>query len=113
MTRPWHTLRSAAAMPAGATRAGRDAAGTGTPCTDAPVVGIRLPALFVSGEAWTRGHAAAIVPMACTAIVCIALTSLMAAIPSFADVGTGLVLILLLAGVVIAAFRASRAARRV
>lgn len=78
-----------------------------------PLVGLRVPALFASDEAWTVGHRAGVAPTACAAVVCVALAVLIAIIPAFALAGTFLMLLCLIAGLVVAVVVGSRKAREV
>ena len=52
-----------------------------------PVVGIRVPALLASDEAWKGGHRAAVLPTVVAAIAACALGALALIVPSLADWG--------------------------
>lgn len=81
-----------------------------------PLVGIRLPALLASEEAWQRGHQAAVGPLTIAAVIgFLALVGSVltshAVLPYLFFVGVALVVMII--GVVLAAVRAVRAAKRV
>lgn len=78
-----------------------------------PVVGIRIPSFFESDNAWKAGHRAAVAPMAAAAAVCVGLTIVAAAVPTFG--GPTAVIVstaVLLTGVIVGAAIGSRALRR-
>jgi hypothetical protein len=75
-----------------------------------PIVGLRLPALFASDEAWTSGHRAGVLPTVSAAAICVVAAIVVAVFPSLAMIGTYVVLIVLVAGVVMAGVVGSRAA---
>ncbi|MGA0568381.1 SdpI family protein [Rathayibacter sp. KR2-224] len=80
-----------------------------------PWVGLRIPALFASDDAWSAGHRGAILPVICSAVVNVVLAVLATTVLSEVrgPLLVGLVLLVLLAGTVMGAFRGARAARAV
>lgn len=81
-----------------------------------PLVGIRLPALLASEEAWQRGHQAAVRPLTIAAVVGFlalvgSVVTSRAVLPYLFFLGVALVVVIV--GVVAAAVLAVRAAKRV
>lgn len=78
-----------------------------------PIVGLRLPALFASDDAWKAGHRAGVLPTIAAAVICVILTIVVAVSPTtFGAVGDGIILAVLVAGVVVATILGNRAAYR-
>ncbi|GAB3611570.1 hypothetical protein GCM10027414_36960 [Humibacter ginsengiterrae] len=70
-----------------------------------PWVGLRIPSLFSSDEAWSAGHRAAVLPVVCSAVVNIVLAVLaLTVLPTApSSVLLWVALIVLLAGTIIGA----------
>jgi hypothetical protein len=76
-----------------------------------PLVGLRLPSLFASDEAWRCGHRAATAPTLAAAVVCSGLSASAMAAPTFAAPAAVVALVVLLLGLAVAVVLAGRAAR--
>lgn len=79
-----------------------------------PWIGIRIPSLFASDEAWKAGHRAAVLPVVCSAVVNVVLAVLALTVlpPAPGSVLLWVVLVVLIAGTVIGAVVGARAANR-
>lgn len=80
-----------------------------------PLVGIRLPALLASKEAWLRGHQAAVRPLTVTAVLgFLALVGSVLASHRVLEylIFVGIALAIVIIGVIVAAVMAVRAAKR-
>ena len=78
-----------------------------------PFIGLRLPALFVSDDAWKAGHRAAVLPSVCGGVVGVIASVLVVTFQGSAAVWFAVAAAGLLVGVVIGAVLGIRAAESI
>ena len=75
------------------------------------LAGLRLPSLFASDRAWMVGHHAAVPPTAAAAVIVAVIGGITLVIPTFEPAAIPIMLLVFLAGLIVASVLANRAAR--